>query len=242
MPEIIERPSPNFDVRDCAIDMLVLHYTAMETATAALDWLCNPESKVSTHYLIDEAGKVFRLVTEDQRAWHAGVANWFEETNINARSIGIELHNPGPELGDPPFEEAQMVALIDLVREIIARHDIAATRVLGHSDVAPIRKRDPGEKFDWARLADAGIGFWPDHTGAADQKVDPRSNGDEVSALQSMLGAYGYGVTRSGKYDDETKAVVTAFQRHFRPANVDGIADGETLGILEALLIRLGDT
>ncbi|MGB1547820.1 MAG: N-acetylmuramoyl-L-alanine amidase, partial [Alphaproteobacteria bacterium] len=160
---VLEHPSPNHEPRPegAAIDTLILHYTGMKTAEAALARLCDPATKVSAHYLIDETGRIYALVPEERRAWHAGEACWQGETNLNDRSVGIELVNPGHEFGYRPFPEAQMAALEALLQEILARHPIPAERVLGHSDVAPGRKTDPGELFDWARLARAGIGCWP---------------------------------------------------------------------------------
>ncbi len=163
---IVDRPSANFDARPegAAVDILVVHYTGMETAEAALDRLMDPAAKVSAHYLIDEDGTLYRLVEEDRRAWHAGVASWRGATDVNARSIGIELVNPGHEFGYRPFPEAQTGALIDLAADIVARHRIPARNVVGHADVAPRRKMDPGELFDWPRLAAAGIGLWPEES------------------------------------------------------------------------------
>ena len=242
---MIERPSPNFNTREGqAIDMLILHYTGMADCAGALDWLCEPASRVSTHYLIDQDGTLYAVVPESARAWHAGVASWHGEDNINSRSIGIELVNPGHELGYVAFPEAQMAALDALAVDIVRRHDIAGPRVLGHSDVAPGRKLDPGEKFDWRRLAAAGIGVWPRApfglgTGS---DIAPGDEGVGVAQWQSHLAAYGYGVPGQGRYDDATTAVVTAFQRHFRPGRVDGIADPETQGALSQLLHMLGDS
>ena len=215
--DILARPSPNFDDRgSLPIDMLVLHYTGMKTAAAALARLTDAAAKVSAHYLIEETGEVFRLVDEARRAWHAGVASWRGDDNINARSIGIELVNPGHEFGYRNFPEAQMVALEALAREILARHPIPARNVVGHADVAPARRQDPGELFDWPRLAGAGIGLWPVPEGAP------------AEALTELLAVYGYEVAADG--------VVTAFQRHFRPARVDGVADDECAGLAAGLL------
>ena len=151
--KIVERPSPNHDTRGGqAIDILLLHYTGMPSGEEALERLCDPNAepgRVSAHYCIDEAGTTYRLVAEEERAWHAGVASWAGATNINARSIGIELVNPGHEFGYRPFPEAQMHSLMTLSQDILRRHAIPARRVLGHSDVAPLRKEDPGELFDW---------------------------------------------------------------------------------------------
>ncbi len=218
----ISRPSPNFDVRppETPVDMLVLHYTGMETAAAALEKMIDPESKVSAHYMIDEDGQVTALVAEESRAWHAGESFWRGETDVNGRSVGIELVNPGHEFGYREFPDAQMAALESLAKEILARHPIEAQNVVGHSDVAPGRKTDPGELFDWPGLAAAGIGLWP---------TDARPLDAEPGEVQGWLRDYGYDTA------DEARAV-TAFQRHFRPENVDGSADPETAGRLRALL------
>jgi N-acetylmuramoyl-L-alanine amidase len=216
---MIEHPSPNHDSRgQSAIDMLVLHYTGMPSAQAALARLCDPQARVSAHYAIDEDGTVYRLVAERERAWHAGVSFWAGARDINARSIGIELVNPGHEFGYRPFPEAQIAALIPLCRDILARHDIASWRVLGHSDVAPSRKTDPGELFPWRQLAQAGIGLWPGRA------ADPGE-----AAVAPLLDRCGY--------DPEVpaQARAAAFQRHFRPACVDGMADTETRELLAGL-------
>jgi N-acetylmuramoyl-L-alanine amidase len=214
---IIQRPSPNHDDRAGApIDMLVLHYTGMKTAEEALTRLCDPAAKVSAHYTVDEDGTVYAHVPEDRRAWHAGVSHWAGVSNVNARSIGIEIVNPGHEFGYRAFPYAQIEALIALCQGILARHAIAPARVLGHSDVAPARKDDPGELFPWARLAVAGIGLWPQPT-ASD--LGPEA-----------LVRYGYD---SAAPQDK---VITAFQRHFRPQKLDGKWDRECGGILSGLL------
>jgi len=233
-PSFVDRPSPNHDARPAgqAVDILLLHYTGMATAAAALERLCDPAAKVSAHYCIDEDGTVIRLVDEGCRAWHAGVAAWAGAGDINARSIGIELVNPGHEFGYRAFPEAQMARLIALCRDILARHPVPPARVLGHSDVAPLRKQDPGELFDWARLAAAGVGLWP---GVA-APCDPLP---ALSEIQAGLARFGYAVPQSGRLDDETRAVLAAFQRHFRPAAVTGAPDGETTGRLDALLALL---
>jgi N-acetylmuramoyl-L-alanine amidase len=232
---IAPRPSPNHDARPAgvAVDILLLHYTGMPSAAAALDRLCDPAAKVSAHYGIDEDGTVWALVDEDRRAWHAGVSCWAGERDVNGRAIGIELVNPGHEFGYRPFPEAQMAALQALAQAILARHPIPPQRVLGHSDVAPARKEDPGELFDWPRLARAGIGLWPDAFAA----IDPAAGtAPDTTALQRKLAAYGYDVPSHGRPDETTRLVVAAFQRHFRPRRVDGIADGETAARLDALL------
>jgi N-acetylmuramoyl-L-alanine amidase len=228
--EILERPSPNHDARSdgASVDILLLHYTGMEGAEVALARLCDPAAKVSAHYCIEEDGRVSRLVPEDRRAWHAGVSCWAGAENVNARSIGIELVNPGHEFGYRAFPEAQMTVLMALARDILTRHPIPPRRVLGHSDVAPLRKEDPGELFDWARLARAGIGLWPqDLASPAGPAADPAAEAE----VRAGLARFGYGYL-----EDDFAAVVTAFQRHFRPGAVTGEADGGTAAVLRALL------
>jgi len=236
MLEMREAPSPNHDARKSGmpVDILLLHYTGMQTAAEALARLRDPAAKVSAHYLIDEDGTIHRLVPEDRRAWHAGVSRWRRAEDINARSIGIELVNPGHEWGYRPFPEAQMAALEALSLEIVARHRIPPMRVLGHSDVAPTRKQDPGELFDWARLARRGLGLWPRPGFIPPEGVPalmPGQSGAGVFDLQVALDAIGYWIEGTGLFDPMTAAAVTAFQRHFRAACVDGIADSETQGL-----------
>ena len=218
--------SSNHDERPAGtpVDMLVLHYTGMPNVEEALVRLCDPVVKVSAHYLIDEDGTVVALVDEARRAWHAGVACWRGARDVNARSIGVELVNPGHEFGYRPFPKAQMEALERLAKGILARHPIPARNVVGHSDVAPTRKQDPGELFDWRRLAAAGIGLWPES--AAPCMADR----DGVAA---MLANYGYDVA-------DVAAAVAAFQRRFRPGRIDGVADADTVGRLAALLRVVG--
>ena len=227
-----ERPSPNHDARPegRTVDILLLHYTGMTSAAEALDRLCDPAAKVSAHYMIDEDGTVLRLVPEARRAWHAGVGSWCGATDINARSIGIELVNPGHEFGYRAFPEAQMAALETLAQGVLERHGIPPRRVLGHSDVAPLRKEDPGELFDWAQLEKAGIGVWPGDA----QTVGGMA--EDISRLQADLARYGYDVPRTGVLDPMTRAAVIAFQRHFRPLLVDGVADLGTVMRLNELL------
>lgn len=226
-----DRPSPNHGPRpgDGAVDMLVLHYTGMRTAAEALDRLCSPEAQVSAHYLIDEDGTLWRLVAENRRAWHAGVGFWAGRQDINGASVGIELVNPGHEFGYRPFPEAQMTALEALCHSILARHPIPARYVLGHSDVAPERKTDPGELFDWPRLARAGIGIWPE-PGSPKGPV-----ADSIGELQRQLATIGYGVPTDGALDARTAQVIAAFQRHFRPSRCDGDPDTETRHRIAAL-------
>ncbi len=171
---IVECRSPNFDARDQSIDMLVLHYTGMKTADEALARLCDPDAKVSAHYTIGRDGRVYAHVPEEMRAWHAGVSYWAGTRNVNARSIGIEIVNPGHEFGYVPFADAQIAALIDLADGIFARHKIPPARVVGHSDVAPARKEDPGELFPWKPLAEFGIGVWPESEACSSNRSRPR--------------------------------------------------------------------
>jgi N-acetylmuramoyl-L-alanine amidase len=219
---LMDRPSPNHDARpgDAAIDMLVLHYTGMASAEAALDRLCDPAAKVSAHYTIGEDGTVYVHVPEARRAWHAGVGHWAGASDINARSIGIELVNPGHEFGYREFAADQIAALTTLCHSILMRHPIPSWRVLGHSDVAPARKEDPGELFPWAQLAKAGIGLWPQAV-TSDLKAE-------------ALARFGYDPNAP-----QDKAV-TAFQRHFRPKKLDGQWDSECGGLLASLLSTAG--
>jgi N-acetylmuramoyl-L-alanine amidase len=220
--QIAERPSPNFDARPGDVDILILHYTGMRTAKDALDRLCDPAAKVSAHYLIDEAGAVTRMIAEEKRAWHAGISSWRGRSAINGASIGIELVNPGHEFGYRAFPEPQMAALETLARGILGRHPIPARHVIAHSDVAPLRKQDPGELFDWPRLARAGIGFWPDFAARTGKKFPG------LREVQLFLGEIGYFCPQSGALDAITTAAILAFQRHFRPERCDGVLDAET--------------
>ena len=217
--------------------MLILHYTGMDSAEAALDWLTREESAVSCHYFVDEEGRIAQLVSESERAWHAGQSRWAGETDINSCSIGIETHNPGHEFDYPDFPDAEMRAVEALCRDILSRQAIPPHRVLAHSDVAPGRKRDPGEKFDWQRLAQAGIGLWvPPAPIEGDQGVGPGDEGETVTALQRALLAYGYAVEVTSTYGTGLEKIVEAFQRHFRPARIDGRADRSTIDTLNRLL------
>jgi N-acetylmuramoyl-L-alanine amidase len=230
-------PSPNQDVRKLGIDMLVLHYTGMKTADDALARLTDPDAKVSSHYLVHEDGRIDQLVPEARRAWHAGASSWKGATDINSCSVGIEIVNPGHEFGYRDFPGQQIDAVIALCRDIISRHNIPPARVLAHSDIAPARKEDPGERFPWPRLAASGIGLWvepaPIHAGTT-LKAGDRS--DHVADLQRMLARFGYAADVTNLYDKPTAEIVTAFQRHFRPARVDGIADFSTIATLQRLL------
>lgn len=232
-------PSPNYDERvGGAPDMILLHYTGMQSGEAALKRLCDPESKVSAHYLVFEDGRIVQCVPEERRAWHAGVSSWAGETDVNSRSIGIEVVNPGHEFGYRDFPLRQTAAVISLCRAILTRRGpIPPERVLAHSDVAPSRKQDPGERFPWQLLYDSGIGHWvrPAPLNVEGQTLRIGEQGEAVARLQRMLASYGYGMEPTGRFDDDTRDVVTAFQRHFRQARVDGIADTSTLRTLRAL-------
>ena len=236
----IEAPSPNFDARTAPPDILVLHYTGMKTGPEALDRLRDPVAKVSSHYMDEEDGRIFRLVPEERRAWHAGVSYWKGERNINGVSIGVEIVNPGHEFGYRPFPDAQIAAVIALVADIRSRWQIGDDRIVGHSDVAPSRKDDPGELFPWKRLAEAGHGLWVEASPAPGLPLAEGEESTAVFALQAGFTRLGYDLPPSGRFDADTKAVVTAFQRHWRQAKVDGIADGQTRAQLIALLRLAG--
>ncbi len=237
-------PSPNHGERDqrLDIDLLLLHYTGMPEADGALDWLCREESQVSAHYFIFEDGRIVQMVPEARRAWHAGAAYWAGERDINGCSIGIEIANGGPDSARPEFAPPQMEAVIALCRDIVARRHIAPRRVLGHSDVAPGRKSDPGRYFDWRRLSAAGAGLMVEPAPVVSGPVlAPGDRGAGVSELQAGLRRYGYGLEASGVYCEATFHVVQAFQRHFRAARIDGIADISTQKTLAALLQSLDE-
>ena len=223
-------------------DLLLLHYTGMLSAAGAVDWLTRAESKVSCHYAVDEHGLITQMVPEDLRAWHAGVSYWAGEEDINSCSIGIEIHNPGHQIDYWEFSPRQMAAVEALCVDIVKRNGIPPARVLGHSDVAPQRKDDPGEKFDWRRLAEVGVGLWVEPAPLlGDPGPDIGACGEDVQRLQERLRAIGYGVATTGTYDEVSRRVVLAFQRHWRQARADGRADAstlETLSRLEAMLAR----
>lgn len=214
---ITDLPSPNFNDRKTPIHFVVLHYTGMETGQAAIDRLRDPEAGVSAHYVVEEDGNVLRLVPEEKRAWHAGVGEWRGETDMNSASIGIEIVNGGHDFGLPDYPDAQIAAVIELVQDILERHDLSPSAVIGHSDLAPGRKQDPGEKFPWRRLADVGAAIWPS---LIDEPADD---------IESDLSKIGYGL------DAGLPAVIKAFQRRFRPASVTGEADEETLSLIRAV-------
>jgi N-acetylmuramoyl-L-alanine amidase len=223
MAEIIDSPSPNFDERLLPVTMLVLHYTGMPDFAGALARLKDPEAKVSAHYLVAEDGQILRLVPEEKRAWHAGKSWWRGVEDVNSASVGIEIVNPGHEFGYRPFPEQQVDALLPLVADIMKRHGIRPVNVLGHSDIAPTRKEDPGELFPWARLARLGLAMPRPTTNL----MDPHWTDGGFLLAQER---YGYDVR------DAKKAVI-AFQRRYRPELLDGVIDGETRAILLGLLL-----
>lgn len=223
MEPMIECPSPNHDERQLPVSMVVLHYTGMTDAASAIARLTDPEAKVSAHYLVAEDGEIVRMVDESRRAWHAGLSSWRRITDVNSASVGIEIVNPGHEFGYQPFPEAQMDALIPLLKAVVDRHGIAPANIVGHSDVAPRRKLDPGELFDWERLARLGLALRRPKATA-----DPHwTDGGMLLALER----FGYDVS-------DGPAAIRAFQRRFRPEHIDGVADGETRAILLALLLE----
>jgi N-acetylmuramoyl-L-alanine amidase len=247
----ISRPSPNFDARTRPIDLVVLHYTGMQDAEVALARLTDPApvagdypgpwqgkdalpdtplARVSAHYVVDEKGQVFSLVPEEHRAWHAGASSWGGEGDVNARAIGIEIVNGGHDFGLPDFPDQQIDGVIALLRDIMGRWPaLTPASVVAHSDIAPERKADPGEKFPWKRLADAGVSIWPEHVAMQ------LSNEDVVSRVQLQLAAIGYEVKQTGFADVATKAALIAFQRRFRAGNIDGVADEETQQLVAAV-------
>ena len=232
-------PSANFGERNDGLvpDMIVLHYTGMPDAEGAINRLCTPGTDVSAHYIVLEDGRVVQTVPESKRAWHAGLGFWAGQTDINSLSIGIEIINRGHDWGYPDYPPRQIAAVTALCRGILLRQEIPAHRVLGHSDISPARKKDPGEKFPWHSLANSGVGHWvrpaPITPG---ETIRLGAEGERVLALQQALARYGYGIELSSQYDTATMEVVTAFQRHFRPERVDGITDHSTLTTLQALL------
>jgi N-acetylmuramoyl-L-alanine amidase len=232
-------PSPNHGERRDGRrpTMLILHYTGMPDEGQALQWLANPVSQVSAHYFVFSNGQTLQMVPEGRRAWHAGASSWAGETDVNSASIGVEIANPGHPGGLPPYPEEQIQAVIALARDLVARWRIPADRVLAHSDVAPARKQDPGERFPWERLHRAGVGHWTPPAPVRDGRFFSRGDqGTPVEALQAMLGLYGYGLRVTGEFDEATEQAVAAFQRHFRPARVDGVADASTITTLRDLI------
>jgi len=236
---IIQTPSLNFDERTLPISLLILHYTGMETGAAALERMRDTEAKVSAHYMVEEDGRIFQLVDEDRRAWHAGVSEWQGETNINSNSIGIEIVNGGHDHPNKdgslsPFPDVQIIAVIALCKDIESRHD--KLTLLGHSDIAPARKIDPGEHFPWYGLAAAGLGFWPD-VQSDDRRIlfEAGSRDRGVAIFQRGLAHIGYGARVTGVMDEATVKIVEALQRRYRQDQVDGVVDIQTMDIVKAL-------
>lgn len=238
-------PSPNIEprLRGLTPSILLLHYTGLPNVGRSLEVLSRPDCKVSCHYVIDVDGRIIQMVAEDQRAWHAGLSSWAGQTDINSASIGIEIQNPGHSHGYPDFPDAQMGAVTLLSKDIVTRNGITPQRVLAHSDVAPARKVDPGEKFDWRRLARGGVGLWvpPAPVDAGDEGFGDGDDCETIGAAQRLLARYGYGVAPAGMFDETLRFVVRAFQLHFRPARVDGRLDRSTLLTLERLVGALPD-
>ena len=225
MDELVHReaPSPNFDERALPISMVVLHYTEMTDVEAALSRMCDPAAKVSAHYLISAAGEVIRMVAEDKRAWHAGVSYWRGHRDVNSAAIGIELDHPGHAHGYRDFPDAQLEALVPLLARMVKAHDIPRANVVGHSDVAPARKIDPGELFPWERLAEYGLAL-------PRPKIELGDPFDNDGAFYLALERFGYEVT-------DGHMAVEAFQRRWRPQRIDGEVDGECRAILFQLLL-----
>ncbi len=235
-------PSPNHGERNHGrlADMIVLHYTGMPDVEGAIARLCTAGTDVSAHYIVLEDGRIVQCVPEAKRAWHAGVASWAGEEDINSCSIGIEIVNRGHDWGYPEFPLRQIAAVIALCRGIMLRRGVPSHRVLGHSDVAPARKKDPGEKFPWHSLANSGVGHWVQPAPIVrGETIKLGTINEDVRDMQLALATYGYAVPTSGKYDGATMEVVSAFQRHFRPERVDGVADQSTLTTLRSLLASL---
>lgn len=244
--KIIPYPSPNFNERPAGadIDTVIIHYTGMASAEAALERLCSKESEVSAHFLIDEAGQPYELVSPEKRAWHAGISTWQGRNNLNHSSIGIELVNPGHEIGYQPFSEEQILSLLNLLGVLNESYTIPRERYIGHSDVAPLRKVDPGELFPWKRLAEAGFGVFPekDHS---DQSVIAKigDNGPEIKMLNKQLGIIGYDEFDREGFEDHTVQIIRAFQAHWRPEGVHGNLDAGTWSALkEVAQLIIGDT
>ena len=243
MPEIKDIPSPNFNDRpdNVPIDLLVMHYTGMVGFDQALQRLCDPDYKVSSHYLVDEDGKIVRLVDEKKQAWHAGVSCWCGRAALNENSIGIEIVNPGHEFGYREFPKKQMEAVLELSSDIVSRHKILPRNIVGHSDIAPTRKKDPGELFDWRFLATNGIGLYPDIKAKKIKNPDkviaaPGDQNLQVKGLQENLSKYGYYVKADGYYGDKTEAAVVAFKRHFIQDSINAFWDHKDMAAMEMLL------
>jgi len=238
--------SPNINDRR-GVDrpsILILHYTGLPTVERAIEVLADPVCQVSCHYVIDENGRITQMVPEDLRAWHAGVSYWQGHTDLNSMSVGIEIQNPGHDAGYPEFPDVQMDSVIALSKDITQRHNMRPEHVLAHSDIAPQRKNDPGEKFDWHRLYQAGIGHWVEPVPLVTDPAQNEASATQSKALafefQKLLRDYGYDCPIDGAIDDRMVKVTEAFQRHFRPARVDGHIDESSLQTLQKLHAVLG--
>jgi len=228
--ELHQAPSPNFNDRAVGsrLAYVVLHYTGMRDAASALARLCEPTAQVSAHYLIERDGKIWQLVPDTKRAWHAGVSSWLGETDMNSASLGIELVNRGHQLGYENFPPAQIKACITLLQSLLKQHNIPPHNILAHSDIAPQRKEDPGELFPWQELAQQGLGLWP----TAIQNTAPLA----PTAARQLLQQIGYDCAPSGDYDPALRNTLLAFQRHWLPHNLSGLADASTSAMLQAVL------
>ena len=240
MIETIDTPSPNFNARTKAPDALILHYTGMQSGEAALERLRDPAAEVSSHYMVEEDGRIFFLVPEERRAWHAGASFWQGERDMNSASVGIEIVNPGHEFGYRAFPDAQIAAVIALVADIRTRWQIPDNKIIAHSDVAPARRQDPGELFPWKILAEAGHGLWAEPAASPGAPLGEGDEGAGVFALQAGLTRLGYDCAPTGQYDAATATIVAAFQRHWLQTRVDGVACGDTRARLVHLLRAAG--
>ena len=236
---IIPAPSPNFNERLHPVDMLVLHYTGMKDGPSALARMRDPQSQVSAHYMVEEDGRVFALVAEDKRAWHAGQSWWQGDEDLNSRSIGVEIVNGGHEFGLSPYPDEQIAAVIELCQGVLSRWPVPPSRIVAHSDIAPDRKEDPGEWFPWQQLAEAGVGLWPREKPPVEawmrHGAAPGDAGITVDGLREALAEIGYRIDRQGPFDEALAAVVRAFQRRWRPARITGHGDVETLALAHAV-------
>lgn len=238
--DITQTPSQNQDERTLPISLIVLHYTGMEDGPTALARMRNPEAKVSAHYMVEENGDIFQLVHEARRAWHAGLSHWAGIDNVNSASIGIEIVNGGHDYGLPDFAEKQIKSVMALCQDIMVRQNIGASQIVGHSDIAPTRKEDPGEKFPWARLAARGIGLWPKNI-TRDRRIlfDLGARDRGISIAQSGLAHIGYGAQVTGVFDAHTASIIKALQRRYRPDQLDGVIDMQTMSIITQLVDQM---
>lgn len=239
---IIQKPSPNFDERSEGVkaDLLVMHYTGMKTGKEAIERLCDPEAKVSSHYVVEEDGRIFQLVDENKRAWHAGISSWGGREKVNDFSIGVEIVNPGHEFGYRPFPAVQMQSVVALCKEIVARHKIEPKRVVGHSDIAPARKEDPGELFDWGLLARNGVGLFPEIPHAPREPLfEIGDRNEQIARFQAGMAEFGYSLKADGLFGTKTEFAVRAFQRHFDPMGLSGVWTNRCDAILAELLTKM---